>query len=166
MLKSKMVAISASSWGKSKSTGSRARTKSSEPLLDGPATSEHMSALLRFKFLSSGKYDAILDSFVTTIPTMQLRAAKVLLNVITHIGSYFSILVHTLACTIELWCKPRQRSNVGACAVPAKTFARRSLQFGKFSFSRPKLRQSLKSLALHFACDQGIYQFTSQTPSL
>ena len=42
--------------------------KSPEPLLDGPATSEHMSALLPFEFAASVKYNAILDSFVTTTP--------------------------------------------------------------------------------------------------
>ena len=44
--------------------------KSPEPLLDGLAISEHMTALLPFKFPVSGKYDALLDSFVTTTPTM------------------------------------------------------------------------------------------------
>ena len=73
--KSKMAASGASSGGNSKSTGSRvlvvlseSSNKSPEPLLDGPATSEQLSALLPLKFPASGKYDAILDSFVTTTP--------------------------------------------------------------------------------------------------
>ena len=52
---------------------SESSNKSPEPLFDGPAMSEHMSALLPFKFLTSGKYDAILDSFVTTTTTMHVR---------------------------------------------------------------------------------------------
>ena len=58
--------------------------KSPEPLLDFRATSEHMSALLPFKFPVSRKYDAILDSFVTTTPTMHVRAAKALFDDIMH----------------------------------------------------------------------------------
>ena len=58
--------------------------KSAEPLLGGPATSEHMSALLPFKFTVSEKYDAILDSFVTTTTTMHVRAAKALFDLIMH----------------------------------------------------------------------------------
>ena len=64
-LKTKMVASSTSSGENSKMIvffdlyeGSN---KSLEPLLGGPATSE-MSALLPFKFLASGKYDATLDT--------------------------------------------------------------------------------------------------------
>ena len=34
--------------------------KSPEPLLDGPVTSEHMSALLPFKFSASGKQNVLL----------------------------------------------------------------------------------------------------------
>ena len=87
-LKSKMAASSASSGGNSKIIVSfdlsESSNKSPEPLLDGPATSEHMSALLPFKFPASGKYDAILDSFVTTTTTMHVRAAKVLFYVILH----------------------------------------------------------------------------------
>ena len=64
------------------STGSESSNKSPELLLDGLVTSEHMSALLPFKF--PGKYDAILDSFVTTTPTMHVRAAKPLFDVIMH----------------------------------------------------------------------------------
>ena len=56
--------------------------ESPAPLLDGPTTSEHMSALLSFKFPASGKYDAILDSIVTTTPTMHDDAAKTLFDVI------------------------------------------------------------------------------------
>ena len=63
---------------------SESSNKSLEPLLDGPSTFEHMSALLLFKFPASGKYDAILDSFVTTAPTMHVRAAKALFDVIMH----------------------------------------------------------------------------------
>ena len=58
--------------------------KQPEPLLDGPATSKHMSALLPFKFSALGNYDAILDSFVTTTTTMYVRAAKALFNVNMH----------------------------------------------------------------------------------
>ena len=39
--------------------------KSKEPLLDGPATSEHLSELLLIKFPTSEKHDAVLDSFAT-----------------------------------------------------------------------------------------------------
>ena len=45
---------------------SESPNKSPDPLLDGLATSEHMSAQLPFKFPALGKYDAMLDSFVTT----------------------------------------------------------------------------------------------------
>ena len=58
--------------------------KTPKPLLDGPATPEHTSALLPLKSLASGNYDAISDSFLTKTPTMQVRAAKALLNVIMH----------------------------------------------------------------------------------
>ena len=86
-LKSKMAASSASSGDNS--TGSvlfdlSDSNKLPEPLLDGPATSEHMLALLPFKIPASGKYDAILDSFVTTTPTMHVRAAKSLFDVTMH----------------------------------------------------------------------------------
>ena len=63
---------------------SESSNKSFEPQLDGPATSEHLSALLPYNFPASGKYDAILDSFVTTTPTMQVRSAKALFDVITQ----------------------------------------------------------------------------------
>ena len=63
---------------------SESSNKSPEPLLDGSATSEHMSALLSFKFPASGKYDAILDSFVTTTPTMHVRTAEALFYAIMH----------------------------------------------------------------------------------
>ena len=57
--KSKLAASSASSGGNSKIIVSfdlsESSNKSPEPLLDGPATSEHMSALLPFKFPASGK---------------------------------------------------------------------------------------------------------------
>ena len=78
-LKSKMVISHASSGGKSKIIVSfdlpESSNKLPKPLLDGSATSEHMSALLTFKFPASGKYDTILDSFVTTTPAMYVRAA-------------------------------------------------------------------------------------------
>ena len=84
-------ASSASSGGNTKSTGSRVlfylsenSNKSPEPLLDGSATSEQMSALLPFKFPASGKYDVILDSFVNTTPTMHVQTAKVLFDVTMH----------------------------------------------------------------------------------
>ena len=95
-LKFKMAASSASSGGNSKIIVSfdlsESSNKSPEPLLDGPATSEHMSALLPFKFPVSGKNDAILDSFVTTTATMHVRDAKALFYVIMH-EVYLSILV-------------------------------------------------------------------------
>ena len=76
MLKSKMAASSASSGGNSKiivsSDLSESSNKSPKPLLNSPATSEHMSALLPFKFPALGKYNAILDLFVTTTTTMHL----------------------------------------------------------------------------------------------
>ena len=82
MLKSKIAASSASSGGNSKIIVSfdlsESSNKSPEPLLDSPATSKHMSALLPFKFPASEKYDAILDSFVATTTTMHGRAAKAL----------------------------------------------------------------------------------------
>ena len=66
MLKSKMAPGSTSSRGNSKSTGSmiylKVQTKSPKPLIDGSVTSEHMSALLPFKFPASGKYDATFNS--------------------------------------------------------------------------------------------------------
>ena len=43
-----------------------------------------MSELLPLNFPASGKYDAILDSFVTTTTTMHVRAAKTLFGVIMH----------------------------------------------------------------------------------
>ena len=58
--------------------------KSPEPLVDGQATSEHMTALLSFKFPASGKYDGILNVFVTTTPTVRVRAVKALFDVIMH----------------------------------------------------------------------------------
>ena len=73
---------------------SESSDKSPEPLLDGTATSEHMSALLPFKFPTLGKYDAILDSFVTTTPTMYVRTAKALFDVIMH-KVYCHWYVHT-----------------------------------------------------------------------
>ena len=87
-LKSKMVGSSASIGGNSKMVVlfdlSESSNESSEPLLEGPATSEHMSVLLPFRFPASGKYNAILDSFVTTTTTPHVRAAKALFDVITH----------------------------------------------------------------------------------
>ena len=41
-----------------------------------------MLALLLFKFPASGKYDAIMNSYVTTTSTMHVRAAKALFYVI------------------------------------------------------------------------------------
>ena len=51
-----------------------------------------MSALLRFKFPASEKYDAILDSFVTTTPTMHVRATKASFDVIMHKVHCFTVL--------------------------------------------------------------------------
>ena len=86
-----MVASSASCEGNSKRDSgsvlfdlSESSNKSPDPLLDGPATSEHMIALLPFKFPASGKYDAMLDSYVSTTPTMHVRAAKALFEIIMH----------------------------------------------------------------------------------
>ena len=65
-LKSKMAASCASSGGNKKRSVvfdvSEGSNKYPEPLLDRPATSEHLSAFLPFKFPASGKYNAILDS--------------------------------------------------------------------------------------------------------
>ena len=83
MLKSKMTASSARSGEIEKRTGSESSNKSPEPLLDGPATSEHMSALLPFKFPTLGKY-VILDLFMTTTSTIHIRAAKALFGAIMH----------------------------------------------------------------------------------
>ena len=89
-LKSKVAAGSVSSGGNSKSRGSmiylKALTKSLKPLLDGPAKTEHMSALyiLPFKIPASGSYDARLNSCLTTTITMHVRAAKSFFYVIMH----------------------------------------------------------------------------------
>ena len=84
-LKSKMAA---SSGGNSKIIVSfdisESSNKSTDSLLDGPATSEHVSALLPFKFPASRKYDVTLDSYVTTTTIMHVRAAKTLFYVIMH----------------------------------------------------------------------------------
>ena len=97
-LKSKLVASSASSGGNGKIIVSfdlsESSNKSPEPLLDGPATSEHMSALLPFKFPASGKYDAILDSFVTTTTTMHVQAAKALFHVIIDKVYWWPLQTH------------------------------------------------------------------------
>ena len=87
-LKSKEAASSANNGRKSKIIVSFYSSGSSNKLpelpLDGPATSEHMSVLLPFKFACFGKYDAIFDSFVTTTTTMHVLAAKALFYVIMH----------------------------------------------------------------------------------
>ena len=79
MLKFKIAARRASSEGNSKrDSGSvlfrlpKSSNKLPELQLDGQALSEHMSALLPFKFPASGKYDAILDSFVNKTPTINV----------------------------------------------------------------------------------------------
>jgi len=81
-LKSKMAASSASSGRNSKMIVSfdlsESSNKSPELLLHDPATLEHMLALLPFKFPASGKYEAILDSFVTTTTTMNVQTEKAL----------------------------------------------------------------------------------------
>ena len=85
-LESKIGASSASSGGYSKMIVSFdlsvSSNKSPEPLLDGPATSEHRSVFRPFKFLASEKHDDILDSFVTAAVTMFVRARKALFYVI------------------------------------------------------------------------------------
>ena len=65
-------------------------SKFPEPLLDGPATSKQISVSLPFKFPAPGKYDAILDLFVTTTPT-GLFEQKSYCVVIMHKG-YLIIL--------------------------------------------------------------------------
>ena len=88
--------MAARSGGNSKSTGSRAEIQSSnkspEPPPGGPATSEHKSVLLRFKFPASEKYDAILDSFVTTTLTVHVPATKASFDVIMHKVNRFRAL--------------------------------------------------------------------------
>ena len=73
---------------------SESSNKSPKPLLNGPATSEHtcLLALLQFKFPTLGKYDAILDSFMTSTPTMHIRAAKALFDVIMHKVYYMTLV--------------------------------------------------------------------------
>ena len=74
-LKFRMEASSVSGWRTVKVRDLEIDTKSNkslESLLDGPAISEHMSALLPFKFPASWKYDTISDSFVTTTPIMHV----------------------------------------------------------------------------------------------
>ena len=88
-LKPKMAAGSTRSGGYSKSTGFMIQLKAqtnrpSHYIIDGPVTSEHISALLPLKFLASGKYDAILSSYVTTTTAMHIRPAKALFDVIMH----------------------------------------------------------------------------------
>ena len=83
-LKFKMAAGSTSSGGNRKSTGSmiypkkkkKKKIETPEPLINRPATSEHMSALLPFKFPASGKYDAILNSCVTPTTKMPFELQK------------------------------------------------------------------------------------------
>ena len=86
-LKSKMAAGSARDSGPVSFDLSESSNKSPELLLDGPATSEYMSTLLPFQFPASRKYDAILDSFVITTPTMHFRAAKALFEVLNEQGT-------------------------------------------------------------------------------
>ena len=75
MLKSKMAASSGRNSKMIVSFDlSESSNKSPELLLHDPATLEHMLALLPFKFPASGKYKAILDSFVTTTTTMNVQA--------------------------------------------------------------------------------------------
>ena len=70
-----------------------------------------MSALLPFKFPASGKYDAILDSFVTTTTTMQVQAAKALFYVIMHKVLWFKKL-HFLD---KFWLARRQFPALRIC---------------------------------------------------
>ena len=88
-LKPKMAAVSTRSGGYSKSIGFMIHLKAptnrpSHYIIDGPVTSEHMSALLPLKFSAPGKYDAILNSYVTTTTIMHVRPAKALFYVIMH----------------------------------------------------------------------------------
>ena len=118
-LKSKMAAVSTSSGGNSK-RNKRKKTPASQ--IDGPATSENMSALLPFKFPASRKYDAILNSCVTTTTTMHVRAAKASLYVIMHNvyditgRQYFSLYKLKLT-TITT----RSRANIAHFSVLAVT---------------------------------------------
>ena len=96
VLKSKMAASSASSGRNSKMIVSfdlsESSNKSPELLLHDPATLEHMLALLPFKFPASGKYEAILDSFVTTTTTMNVQAEKALFCSWTALSNYNHVL--------------------------------------------------------------------------
>ena len=87
-LKSKMAPGSASSGGNSRLeqfylTYLKAQTNRRTPTQWPSTYIEHVS-LLPFKFPASGNYDAMLDSFVTTTPTMDVQAVKALFDVIMH----------------------------------------------------------------------------------
>ena len=96
VLKSKMAASSASSGRNSKMIVSfdlsESSNKSPELLLHDPATLEHMLALLPFKFPASGKYETILDSFVTTTTTMNVQAEKALFCSWSALSNYNQVL--------------------------------------------------------------------------
>ena len=92
-LKSKMAAASVSSGTEHSVVGeiieirdlARARFKLNERYSTAqPRQNTCTSALLPFKFPASGKYDTILDLLATTTPTIHLRTAKALFDVIMH----------------------------------------------------------------------------------
>ena len=86
-LKSKMAAGCVRSEKHIKSTGSMIYLKAqiNRPRRYSTAQpSEHMSALLPFKIPAPRKYDAILNSCVTTTTIMHVRATKALFYVIMH----------------------------------------------------------------------------------
>ena len=93
MLKSKMAASSGRNSKMIVSFDlSESSNKSPELLLHDPATLEHMLALLPFKFPTSGKYKAILDSFVTTTTTMNVQAEKALFCSWSALSNYNQVL--------------------------------------------------------------------------
>ena len=75
-LKSKMAASSASSEKKVKIGDldlSESSNKSPKPLLEGPATSEHVSVLLPFKISRLGEIRRHTELFVTTTPQEKIN---------------------------------------------------------------------------------------------
>ena len=86
---------------------SESSNKSPALLLHDPATVEHMLALLPFKFPASGKYEAILDSFVTSTTTMNIQAEKALFCSWTALSNYNHVLGTSLGKVIvyKYWLK-------------------------------------------------------------
>ena len=83
---------------------SESSKKSPEPLLEGPAKSEHMLALLPFKFPASGKYNAIFDLFVTATTTIHVRAAKELFDIILHEVYFLKVQWHSMKVSFRNFC--------------------------------------------------------------